>query len=1039
MAYSEVYKILSRCYCYPDNDFVEYANTLMLRQLEISLGAMCSCVTLDGSYRAFVGECGRKFRESSLEDLQVEHTGLFIHPSSEGVACYPYESVHSGGTGRLAGATTQTIQNIYESWGLRVAGHFADLADHIAAELEFLYIMSVNRGQRCSCGEKSGCGDWRSAELDFLVNHVLRWVPSFSCCLRERSDSAFFAALSQLTVDVLLSAKEQVEHRESHNRHSKEPQDRVSLDLAGANILEATGGETDRGVRWVYSTSPEKYWQSPVAVKIVDGRAEKIIGRDDVPFYGGQQDVRAFASLAKLYSLEKLRFPLKRVGKRGEGKFKRISWDEALDEIAYKLRQYRDKGEARQVAFLRTHPPMENLFGHFTRCYGSPNDVHTSGTSCYADGKVAEVFTGIEEAFGDHGSDDYINAEYALCIGHTPQNTVLGITRTARFAEAVKRGMKCVFVDPRLSEGSYIHGSEWIPIKPGTDAVFVLALMHVIIREGLYDRSFLLERTNAPVLVKEDRRPLKDESGNYLVWDLATEGVAPLGQASGPSLRGSFRIEEKGHKGICRTAFELLCKRCDSYSPEVAAQVTGIPRHKIEEIGLAIGKLSPRVCLCSQPNVSAQYSNSFQAYRARHVLSCLLGIYDKAGGKHYGPSGSDGIQLNHQDEYRIPIKVPVMGKDRVDYDPNIHVSMQTSINDYPLGITQHVLRAIQSEKPYPIRALFIIGCDVLASRSHRWREAFEKLDFIVKSHVWPDDDVDYADIILPEAAYLERDEGFAKVCIHDPAHKDSEFCLLSVIQQVVKPRFEERAWPDYVKDLAQRLGFEENYDFDLDEYWNFLLEPTGIDMEYLRERGVYYPVPPITRKPKFGSKTKWSSDTGRLAIYSPELAELWHANNKDSFYDPIPSYHQAQLPIRANNEFVLLSGKCSYFKCNFYRSNAVLLEKYLEGELGNTRLWMNGTRAASLGISDGDWVAVHSDATGQTSKVRVKVTEGIHPSAVWHTYGVGRTSKLMGRSSRGKEGMNVQDFVVERTVRLTAGAAHCEAIVKVFKVKGEIA
>src|SRR4030042_2939684 len=111
----------------------------------------------------------------------------------------------------------------------------------------------------------------------------------------------------------------------------------------------------------------------------------------------------------------------------------------------------------------------------------------------------------------------------------------------------------------------------------------------------------------------------------------------------------------------------------------------------------------------------------------------------------------------------------------------------------------------------------------------------------------------------------------------------------------------------------------------------------------------------------------------------------------------------------------------------------MLLEKYLEGELGNTLLWINAKKAAALGIKDRDWVGIESEATGLKDKVRVKVTEGIHPSAVWHIYGSGRESKLMDRLSRAREGINVQDFVPEHCVPFTAGAAHCEAVVKVHK------
>jgi thiosulfate reductase/polysulfide reductase chain A len=275
--------------------------------------------------------------------------------------------------------------------------------------------------------------------------------------------------------------------------------------------------------------------------------------------------------------------------------------------------------------------------------------------------------------------------------------------------------------------------------------------------------------------------------------------------------------------------FQLLKERAEPYTPEEAARITTIGKEKILEIAHELGALKPHVCIYSQDNVSAQYSNSFQYCRARDILMCLLGVFDRPGGKHYGTSGAKGIALNEPSDFRIPIKVHPMNEDRVDFDPSVHPFINSNLANYPSGVVQNVLKAIRTDKPYPIKALFIIGSDVLASQPSEWREAFNKLEFIVKSHVWPDDDVNYADIVLPEAAYMERDDGFAQVTVYDPDDKHREFSFLSVNQQVVKPQFEERAWTEYVKELAQRIGFGEAYDFSLDDYWNFLLEPTGID------------------------------------------------------------------------------------------------------------------------------------------------------------------------------------------------------------------
>ena len=118
--------------------------------------------------------------------------------------------------------------------------------------------------------------------------------------------------------------------------------------------------DSEPEIRRVYTTTTERDWYSPVEVKIVNGRVEKITGREDIPYYDGKQNVRALASIAKIYAPDKLKFPLRRVGAKGEGKFKRISWDEALGEIASVFKKYRDEGRAREVVFI-ANPPAHGI------------------------------------------------------------------------------------------------------------------------------------------------------------------------------------------------------------------------------------------------------------------------------------------------------------------------------------------------------------------------------------------------------------------------------------------------------------------------------------------------------------------------------------------------------------------------------------------------------------------------------------------------------------------------------------------------------
>ena len=1026
---SKVYKILSTCFQYPDEHSFAYLREEMTKDLKKCLKVLTYGNVLIKAYDTLVLVLEDRISTLSLEDLQVEYTGLFITAFHDSF-CPPYESIYREDGRRLMGESAVSVKRLYNRFGLGVSRQFKDLPDHLAAELEFMFFLSLNEDKFEEDGSDEGRNLCINYEKEFLEDHMLRWIPEFVECMERSSGSEFFIHLSRFAKEFVREDAGFLSEIESPGTEQPDVDTgSLEFDRSGLATLEEVEVEPELE-KWVYTTSPERYWHSPVSIKVVNGRALKIVARDDVPFFDGKQDVKSYASFYKIYSPHRLKFPLKRVGERGEGRFKRVSWDEALAEISDVLGKYREEGHPEYVAFMRTHPPMEYMFNHFTHHYGSPNDLHTSTTSCYADGGVARVLTYGE--LSDGAREDYLHSRYALFNGHNPLNALKAVTGPAIFAEAVRRGMRTVIVDPRLNEGAYIYGAEWVPIEPGKDAAFLLGIMNVIIREKLYDEEFLLKHTNAPILIKPDKLPLKDGDANYIVWDTAVGSIKPLDKALEPALLGSYKVKQNDHELYCKTAFQLLAERVEEYPPDEASRISTVPAEKIEEIAKDLGTLKPQTCVVVG-TVSAQYSNSLQYQRAKQVLISLLGIIDKPGGKHYGPHGGSGIKLNDPTTFRIPIKVYPMTEDRVDFDPAIHPFIFTPLKSYPIGIVQNFLKAVRTGRPYPIKALFIIGSDVLSSHNPLWREAFKEVDFIVKSHVWPDDDCDYADIILPEAAYLERDDGFATVTVYDPDNMDRAFTFLTVIQKAVEPLFDTRCWHDYVKELAERMGFGENYDFTLEEYWNHQLEPTGIDMEYLRQHGVYYPTPIQTRKIEFGKKEGWPTETGRINLYSPELARLRHERGGDPIYDPLPTYFPITVEPREENEFYFIQGKSPYFKCNFYRDNALLLERYLEGEMGNTRLWINSQSAANLGITDGDWVWVESEATGIKGKVRAKVTEGIHPNAVYAYYSYGRRSKLMDKHVRSREGINVQDFVPEHYVPYTGGQAHCEAVVKVHK------
>ena len=273
----------------------------------------------------------------------------------------------------------------------------------------------------------------------------------------------------------------------------------------------------------------------PIRAKIENGKIVKGEGQM-LPGMDGRICAKGLATIDQAYSPDRLRYPMRRIGKKGEGRFERITWNEAFSHIAKELRKHLDDNHPEYVHLAYGCGRIGNipLLHYFSRVYGTPNISHHHGDACNGSGVAASRMTGAA------GRPDYANAKYILEVSHNPLG---GGTANAHFSvgafhEAMRKGIPIVVVDPRLSETAAMPGAEWIPIKPGTDAAFFLGLIHILIAERLYDEDFLLDFTNAPLLIDADGAPVKDNAGEFWVWDPSQKGAARLNHCTRPGLLG---------------------------------------------------------------------------------------------------------------------------------------------------------------------------------------------------------------------------------------------------------------------------------------------------------------------------------------------------------------------------------------------------------------------------------------------------------------------------------------------------------------------
>jgi len=253
-----------------------------------------------------------------------------------------------------------------------------------------------------------------------------------------------------------------------------------------------------------------------VLVHVEDGKVVKIQGDPASPLNKGRMCVKGLSSIEHLYHPKRLKYPLKRAEKRGEGKWQRISWDEALGTIASKINQIREEYGVESVA-VGTGTGRHH-FQHvlrFANALGTPNWCEPGTAQCF----IPRILTGLM-TYGDLPVCDYygeVNPACVLVWGHNP--AVSGPDGEIQFAvkECLKKGTKLIVIDPRQTELAK-KADLWLQVRPGTDDALALSMLNVIINEGLYDRPFVEAWTSGFEELRERVQEYPPDWAEEITW-----------------------------------------------------------------------------------------------------------------------------------------------------------------------------------------------------------------------------------------------------------------------------------------------------------------------------------------------------------------------------------------------------------------------------------------------------------------------------------------------------------------------------------------
>jgi len=525
--------------------------------------------------------------------------------------------------------------------------------------------------------------------------------------------------------------------------------------------------------------------------------------------------VRGFGAAERVNHPDRLRYPLRRVGPRGGGAFERISWDEALDEVAAQMRRIRDAygpaaildcSRSGSTAVLHNRAVVQrflHLFGGCTELWSNLSNEAEIFAIRHTYGPAADC------KFAGREPTDYVNSRLMILWGWSPADGTFGTNNPQYLHWAHERGVRIVSIDPRATRTSLKLADEHVPIRPGTDAAMLIAMTQVIVSEGLHDQAFL---------------------------DRVTVGFDEAHLPEGAPVGSSYRSYLLGlSDGIAKT-------------PEWAEPLTGVPAATIRRLAREFGTLKPAALQTGYAPGRTAYGEQF--HRAAYALCAITGNVGISGGN----SGCSGGARHH-------------GIKRLGAPPNPANSRVASTL-----LADLLTRGRAGGYPADIKMVYS-ACGDLANQCpnvNKITEGLNGLEFMVAHDHFLTPTARYADIVLPATTFWERSD------IHTPWSGAGHYAIY--MQQAISPMYECRNDMDICADLAKRLGLEGYKRLPDAEWLREVCAGTDIDdFDAFRAQGVARLAPgedavAFAREVRDPARHPFSTPTGKIEIYSTSIA-----------------------------------------------------------------------------------------------------------------------------------------------------------------------
>jgi len=628
-------------------------------------------------------------------------------------------------------------------------------------------------------------------------------------------------------------------------------------------------------------------------VTVAGGEITRIGPDPDHPYSKGNFCIKGIRGATGLRDHpDRLLHPMKRTGPRGSGQWARISWDEALDEMADRFSEIRRKHGARSLVGATSG-------GYFSRSVVTALMMRSIGSSnwminqdlCGGCRAVSARVTGLDIDAGG----DIANTNCALVVGRNP--AVADPIQWAELKAAKKRGARIIVIDPKRTPAADI-ADIWLRPRIGSDAALALAMAHVIVAENLYDREFVARWT---------------------------------------------------------VGFDEFKQRLNDYSPERGEELTGVPAEQIIAAARVYAQ-GPSTFL-SGHGIDA-FAGGVQAFRAYHCLVSICGNVDRRGGnlRDKKPKGVlSYLELLHRSEFRLgeEAEAQTIGAEAFPLWAGSNAWQMACHNP-------SVIEAILTDKPYPVRAMYISGVNILLTypNTQRTIEALQALDFVVVAAHQMSPTAEWADIVLPKTTSLEEEEvsyqGIGQAVLYAravPARGEARNEI-----EIARPLLDRMAARQaLVKNL---IPWSSQRDFNA-----FLLKDSDVSLSELETHGY------AQRPYKFGNfdDKPFPTPSGKIELHASALSR--------HHLDPLPGLAAAPIAATADEPrqypFELITGD----REKHYHHSRFREQPWARKVSPHPRLLMHPDDASALELHDESWVVVEAAGANGQARLKLKISD----------------------------------------------------------------